>query len=157
MKKFVLLGLFLSSLVWASEASVYVKLSPAGNFTGKTDEVKGTAKVVGSKVLAQNIIVNLKSLKTGMALRDKHTQDYLKTSAHPTAVLLKAEGENGKGKGVIRIKGIEKVISGTYKILGKNILAEFPLKLSDFKIAGIRYMGVGVKDLVTIRVQVPVQ
>lgn len=157
MKTFIMLSLFFSSCVWAAEATFDVKLSPTGNFTGKTSDVKGTAKKVGNKFTAENIIVNLKSVKTGMGLRDKHTQDYLKTKEFPQAVLVKAEGENGKGTGVIKIKGIEKPIAGTYKVQGKDLLAEFPLKLSEFKIEGIRYMGVGVKDDIVVKVKVPVQ
>ncbi len=143
--------------VWAKSASVDIKLSPAGGFVGKTEEVKGFVKKVGNKFIGENIIVNLKSLKTGMSLRDKHTQDHLGTAQHPEAVLVKAEGENGKGKGVIRIRGIEKPIEGTFKVQGNQMSATFPLKLSEFKIENIRYMGVGVKDQVMVNVTVPVQ
>lgn len=151
------LVLTLPVIVWASSASVDIKLSPAGGFVGKTSEVKGFVKKMGNKFVGENIVVNLKSLKTGMSLRDKHTQDYLGTAQHPDAVLVKAEGENGKGKGVIRIRGIEKPIEGTFKIQGNEMSASFPLKLSEFKIENIRYMGVGVKDMVTVNVTVPVQ
>lgn len=146
-----------SSLVFASSASVDIKLSPAGKFTGKTSEVKGFIKKVGTKFIGENIVVNLKSIKTGLSLRDEHTQKHLGTAQHPEAVLVKAEGENGKGTGIIRIRGIEKPITGTYEIKGKELMAAFPINLSDFKIEGIRYMGVGVKDQVVIKVNVPVQ
>jgi hypothetical protein len=150
-----LLGL--PSLLWAAGASVDIKLSPAGGFVGKTEDVKGTVKKVGTKFVGENIVVNLKTLKTGMGLRDKHTQEHLGTAQHPEAILVKAEGENGKGKGIIKIRGIEKAIEGTYKIQGQELVATFPLKLSEFKIENIRYMGVGVKDDVVVSVTVPVQ
>ncbi len=156
MKQFVLSLLFLSSCVWASDAFVDVKLSPAGSFTGHTSDVKGVVKKAGNRFVAQNIVVNLRSLKTKMSLRDKHTQDYLNTKEHPEAILVKAVGENGRGKGIIRIKGIEKNISGSFKVVGTDLHAEFPLKLSDFKIEGVNYMGVGVKDIINVRVKVPI-
>lgn len=156
MKKIILLSFFLSSCVWAVEASVDIKLSPAGSFVGKTPDVKGNVKKVGNKFSAENIVVNLKTLKTGMGLRDEHTQKHLETAKFPEAILVKAEGENGKGKGIIKIRGIEKPIEGTYKVVGKEFQAEFPIKLSDFGITGIRYMSVGVKDQALVKVAVPV-
>ncbi|MEN0059946.1 MAG: YceI family protein, partial [Bdellovibrio sp.] len=57
----------------------------------------------------------------------------------------------------IRIKGIEKEIEGTYSIEKDVLNAQFKLKLADFKITGIKYMGVGVKDEVTVSVTVPIK
>ncbi len=149
--------LVVPSKVFAGGAAVDIKLTPAGSFTGKTADVKGFVKKVGNKFVGENIVVSLKNLKTGMGLRDKHTQDYLQTAQHPDAILVKAEGENGKGKGTIKIRGIEKEVEGTYKVNGKELMASFPIKLSDFKIEGIRYMGVGVKDQAVVKVNVPIQ
>lgn len=67
------------------------------------------------------------------------------------------EGGAGKGKGVISIKGISKEISGTYKIEGQTLKANFKLSLQDFKIEKIKYLGVGVKDEVEVKVEVPVK
>lgn len=155
--KLFVLVLLISTSLFASEAVVDIRLSPAGNFSAKTPAVTGFAKKVGTKVVAENIVVDLKTLKTGIKLRDEHTLKYLDVQNHPTAILIKAEGENGKGTGVIKIRNIEKPIQGTFKMSGANLMAEFPILLSDFKIEGIRYMGVGVKDQVTIKVNVPVK
>lgn len=156
-KLFFLLAVVGCSVVWGAEASFDIKLSPAGNFTGKTPDVKGVAKKVGTKFVAENIVVNLTTVKTGLALRDEHTLKYLDTKTHPNAILVKAQGENGKGTGTIKIRGIEKPITGTFKIVGSELNAEFPISLKEFKIEGIRYMGVGVKDQVVVKVKVPVQ
>ncbi|MFN8846823.1 MAG: YceI family protein [Bdellovibrionales bacterium] len=157
MKSIFLACLIFGNLAFSAEASFDIKLSPAGNFTGKTSDVKGSAKKMGSKFTAENIMVNLTTVKTGIELRDEHTLKYLEASKHPNAILVKAEGENGKGTGVIKIKGIEKPIKGTFKINGNELMAEFPISLKEFKIEGIRYMGVGVKDQVIVKVKVPVQ
>ncbi|MFN8790592.1 MAG: YceI family protein [Bdellovibrionales bacterium] len=134
-----------------------MKLSPSGSFTGRTSSVTGFARKSGDRVMAENIVVDLTTVKTGMSLRDKHTLDYLQAKTYPKAVLVKAIGEKGKGVGRIRIKDIEKDIRGTYKLEGQELAAEFPLKLSDFKIEGIRYMGIGVKDDIVVKVKVPVK
>jgi len=152
-----MLTVFATSFAFAQEAKVSVKLSPAGSFVGKTNQVKGVVQKSGEGFSAQNIIVSLKSLKTGIELRDQHTLKHLEVDKYPDAVLVKASGSGGKGTGIIRIKGIEKNISGTYTVSGQNIKAEFPLQLSDFKITGIKYMGVGVKDQVTVEIDIPVK
>lgn len=142
--------------IWAAEVSVKVNLSPAGNFYAKTKEVEGKAKKVGDKVVADNIVVNLKSLKTGIGLRDDHTQKRLETEKYPTAVLIHAEGSGGKGKGRIKIRDIEKDIEGTYEVSGSDLKAEFSLSISDFKIKDVRYMGAGAKDEVKLQVTLPI-
>ncbi len=156
-RTFALMAAFLFTNFALAQVSVLFKLSPAGSFTGKTSEVTGSAKMQGSKVTAQNIVVNLKNLKTDIELRDKHTQDKLNTKDFPEAILLSATGENGKGTGKIKIRGIEKAVSGTYKVNGGKLEATFPLKLSDYKVEGTKYMGVGVKDEVIVTAIIPIQ
>ncbi len=152
---FLTLGFSLS--VFAQSAVVDVVLNPMGDFKGKTTDVKGFATVVGDEVKAEDIVVNLKSLKTGIELRDKHTQKHLNTEKFPEALLVSASGKSGKGTGKIKIRGIEKVISGTYKVQGKMLLADFKLNLTDFDIKDINYMGVGVEDEIVLHVAVPVK
>jgi len=151
------LSLLFVSAVFAQSAIVDVSLTPAGSFKAKTSEVKGAAIRKGKMVEAQNVVVGLKKLDTGIGVRDQHTRKHLDVDHFPEAILVSAKGENGKGEGVIKIKGIEQKISGTYKIEGSNLVAEFPLKLSDFKISGIKYMGVGVEDEVHLTVSLPLK
>jgi polyisoprenoid-binding protein YceI len=154
-------GLFVISMFAVSAnatpgALVDVDLIPGGDFTGKVSEVKGQAVIQGNKVTAQNIQIPLSKMQTGIALRDKHTtQKYLETDKFPDAVLVKGEGENGKGTGILRIKGIEKPIAGTYAVNGSEVTANFKIKLSDYNITGVKYMGVGVSDVVDLKVTVP--
>lgn len=147
----------ISTAAMAQSVVLDVVLNPMGDFKGKTSDVKGQAVVNGDEVSAENIVVNLKTLKTGVELRDKHTQKHLETEKFPEAVLLSAKGKGGKGTGKIKIRGIEKDISGVYKVEGKALKAKFKLKLSDFGIEDINYMGVGVEDEVTLAVTVPVK
>jgi polyisoprenoid-binding protein YceI len=142
---------------FAQEVVVDVTLNPMGDFKAKTAAVKGEATKKGDEFTASNIVVNLKTLKTGVEGRDKHTQKYLETEKFPEAVLLTASGKGGKGKGRIKIRGIEKDIEGTYKVEGKLLKAKFDLKIADFGIKDINYMGVGVEDTVTLNVSVPVK
>jgi polyisoprenoid-binding protein YceI len=147
----------LSLVAQAQEAAVDVSLTPAGSFTAKTSEIKGYAEQRADEVEAHDIVVGLKSIATGVDLRDEHTRKQLDVVKFPEAVLVSAKGKGGKGEGLIRIRGVEKKISGTYKMDGDHLVANFPLALSDFGIGGIRYMGVGVDDQVKLTVRVPIK
>jgi polyisoprenoid-binding protein YceI len=152
-----LILMFYSSSLFAQQAFVDIKLKPAGSFTGKSTEVKGFATRKGDLIEASNIVVGLTKLETGIKLRDDHTRKHLTVEKFPEAILVSAKGQSGKGEGIIRIRGIEKPISGTYKVEGEKLNAEFPIKLSEFDIKGIRYMGVGVDDSARVRVIVPIK
>mgnify|MGYP001202154416 CR=1 FL=1 len=149
--------IFLSTNLQAQQATVGVTLIPAGSFKAKSTDVKGFATKKGDEVSAKNIVVDLKDLKTGVDLRDKHTKKHLETDKFPQAILVSATGKGGKGTGVIKIRGIEKNIAGTYKVEGNTLVAQFPLVLSEFGITGIKYMGVGVDDEVRVQVSVPIK
>ncbi|MNK93821.1 YceI-like domain protein [compost metagenome] len=140
-----------------AQVTVDVSLNPMGNFEAKTSSVSGTATMTGDEISAQNVVVNLKGLKTGVDLRDKHTQKHLETGKFPEAVLISAKGKGGKGTGKIKIRGIEKEISGTYKVEKNMLKADFDLMLNEFKIENINYMGVGVEDKVTLHVVIPIK
>lgn len=159
MKIFLMIWLAVnfSLAAMAQSASIDVVLNPMGDFKAKTAEVKGEAKVKGDEVSAQNIVVNLKNFKSGVELRDKHTQKYLNTASYPEALLVSATGKGGKGKGKIKIKNVEKDIEGTYKVSGNFLTADFKLKLSEFDIKEINYMGVGVEDEITVHVTLPIK
>jgi polyisoprenoid-binding protein YceI len=135
-----------------------VSLTPVGDFKAHFGEVKGEATQQGDSVTAENIVIDLKGIKTGLTLRDRHARDkYLEVEKFPVATLLKASGKGGKGEGRLKLKDIEKDISGTYEIKGSELVAEFKIKLSDFKITDIKYLGIGVDDTVVIHVTVPLK
>ncbi len=145
-------------LVCAKGAVVDVALTPAGDFKAKTEDVRGFATMKGDTVTAENVVVNLKNLTTGLSLRDKHAREkYLEVNKYPEMVLVKAIGRGGKGRGRIKYRGVEKDVIGTYSIKGSELTAKFRMKLSDFNIKGIKYMGVGVDDEVTVHVELPLK
>jgi Uncharacterized conserved protein len=145
-----------SAFVNAQSVVVDVTLNPMGDFKAKTSDVKGSIVKQGDGFEAKDVVVSLKNLKTGLDTRDKHMKDkYLEVNKFPDATLVSAKGSGGKASGIMRIRGTEKPVSGTYKISGNNVDGEFKLKLSDFGIADVNYKGVGVEDEVTVHVQAP--
>lgn len=159
MKNILIISLltFVPCFGWSQSAIVDVSLSPAGSFKINISEVKGFAEKSDDSFVAKNVVVSLKNLKTGIGLRDVHTKKQLEIEKYPEAVLISATGKNGIGEGLIRIKDVEKKIEGTYKIVGKSLLANFKIKYQDFKIAKAKYMGIGVKDAVQLTVRLPIR
>ena len=152
------LSFFALSAFAETQAVIDVTLSPAGSYKAVSKKITGSAtKTPDGGVKAENITVDVNAITTGIALRDKHTKEHLKSSEFPQAKLLKATGKNGQGKATVEIMGQKKEVTGTYKIAGSELNADFDMLLSDLGIKGVKYMGVGVKDKVTIHVTVPVK
>lgn len=156
---FILLSFFISLQVYAqAKVVVDVKITPAGSFKAETKDVSGVAVVKGDEILADKISVNLKNLDSGISLRDNHMKNkYLEVAKFPEAILTMGKGKNGHGTGTIKIKGIEKPVKGDYKINGSMVEATFDLKISDFGITGVKYMGAGVGDTIKLTATVPVK
>jgi len=152
----ILLGLSQAAF-GKSGVSVDVTLTPAGSFKAKTEKVSGYAYRTQTGMAADNVVVDLTSLETGIGLRDKHTKERLLVAKHPKAKLLKVSGQNGKGVAIIEIRGQQKKVMGTYQENGNILQAQFPMQLSELGINDVRYMGIGVKDTVTINVELPIK
>lgn len=158
---FVFSILGLANFAFAQENSVkaYFVLNPMGDFVGTMKVISGNVTLQDGKFKGKNIVVDLNSLSTGMDLRDDHAKNkYLEVKKYPTAVLMEAIGANGVGKARIKIKDKETVVNGTYKVSssGKNLKAEFKIKMSSFGITDINFKGVGVEDEVKVEIVVPV-
>ncbi len=162
MNKFLVFTVFTVFTVLAqaqkSDLKIFVTLTPAGDFVAKTTAVKGVVveKTDGS-FIAENIEVDLNSVKTGISMRDDHMKEkYLDTKTYPKAILKKAVGKGGSGVGVLNIKGKDVNVKGTYKKEGNHLVSEFTLKLADVGIADVNYKGVGVDEEVKIEIAVPI-
>jgi hypothetical protein len=141
----------------SANVGVDVSLSPAGGFKAETDKVQGFAYKTPTGIAAENVLIDMKSLKTGVSLRDKHTKEHLLVEKYPQSKLIKAVGKGGKGEAIVEIMGKQQKVKGTYTVEGNLLKAQFPVNLPDVNIKGIRYMGIGVKDQVMINVQLPIQ
>ncbi|MNL37236.1 hypothetical protein D3C87_1593740 [compost metagenome] len=147
-------------MVYAQSVIVDLTMFPMGDFKAKTSKVTGFATKNGAAFEAKNVVVDLKSLSTtgNLPVREKHMKEkYLQVDKFPTATLVSAKGTGGKGTGIIRIKGQEKPIEGTYKEVGKTIEAEFNIYMSEFGIADVNFKGVGVEDKIVVHVVLPVK
>ena len=157
---FVLFVSLISSAIASTKIiSIDVALSPAGSFTITSSKIKGKVYIDGNgKISAKNIKVPVKTLKTGIELRDNHLKKKLGHEKDKKAVLLlvEAKGVSGKGKAKFRVLNKEQIVDFTYKKVSERLgEATFSLKLDTFGISGISYMGVGVKNTVNVKVKLP--
>lgn len=137
--------------------AIDVTLSPAGSFKIETGKVTGFAYKNGESIEARNVTIDLRTIATGVSLRDKHTKDRLMVSQFPEAKLVSASGKDGKGQAVIELKGKKQKVEGTYIVSGNKVKAKFPMKLADLSIKDVRYMGIGVKDTVMVNIELPLK
>jgi polyisoprenoid-binding protein YceI len=155
---FMTLIFSLSSFLYAAgKISVKVKLSPAGSFNMEFKDVKGELKNINGVIQAKKLSAKVKTLKTGMDLRDKHSKEKLEYKKFPYITVTNIKAKKGIGVGTIKIKGISKKIKFKYKKAGSNMMmTKFPLSLKDFKFQSINYMGVGVTDKVMVTAKIPI-
>lgn len=163
MIKFLVVFLFLTftNITFAQDNTVkaYFVLNPMGDFIASMKVIKGSVSLQDGKFKAKNIVVDLRTLTTGLELRDDHAKNkYLEVKKYPYAILLEAVGANGVGKARIKIRDKESIVSGTYKVSasGKIMKAEFKIKLSNFGITDISFKGIGVEDEARVEVVVPI-
>jgi hypothetical protein len=153
----VLLFSLFSTVAQAQKATVDVSLSHTGSIKIKTSGVRGFAVEMFGIYRAENVMVGLRNLRTGNEVCDKQTKKILQTWKYPEAVLVSAVGKDGKGSGVLKVRGIAKEITGTYKVVGHSLDATFPIHLSDYKIEPIEHLGVLVEDTAIINITIPIR
>ena len=144
--------------VWSQNVKVAVSLNPAGDFVAESKSVVGKATEDDKGTIeATDIKLDVKTLKTGIGLRDEHmVNKYLEAAKHPEIVMKLARGNNSKGQALLVIKGKQNKVSGTYeKVSTDKLKVSFELKLSDFDIKDISYKGIGVEDIVKVEALIP--
>lgn len=165
MKKFVTLSLiiFSTSLLASSvrpKLTVDVSLSPAGSFQITSERIRGRVyETQDGKIEAKNVKVLVRSLETGITLRDNHLREKLGLvdDEEASVMLLEAYGENAKGTAKLKVKGKIQEVPFIYKKLDERFgEATFSLNLDQFGITGISYMNVGVENKVDVTVVMPV-
>ena len=159
MKKITLVLVMLTATLWslnafsAGEVVISVELFPVGSFEIKSTVIKGgKLRKKGDKFIVKNIYVPNSSLKTGIELRDEHTQKRLGKN---DVIVERAVGRDGEGRGDIVINAVKKRFKFTYEDKEGTIEAKFQLSLEEFNISEINYLGVGVEDEINVRVNLP--
>jgi polyisoprenoid-binding protein YceI len=153
------------------EVRVFCPLTVGGSFEAVTSSLSGTLEVATLRpaVLKGDLTVDLSRLDTGIALRNAHLRDkYLeigKGGEFAAAVLSdvrldRVEAPTFHGQtpftGMLLLHGTRKPVSGQADIRFEGsdvrVAASFPVRIDDHGIAPPRYLGVGVKNEVQVKV-----
>ena len=167
----VLLGATATSVntwqVGQGEVRVTCSMTIGGSFDVTTTALNGSVASAsgGSQALDGNLVVDLRTLDTGIGLRNRHLREnYLEVDKAPgfeVATLseihldgLDPNKPEGKGSftGLLRLHGMSNTVTGPVDVrpagAGHRVKASFPVDLPAYAIPKPRYLGVGVKDTV---------
>lgn len=155
----------------SGEVAVLCPVTVGGSFEAKASSVSGQLAVDPAQPsrLTGEIAVDLKTLDTGISLRNTHMRDHYleigKGDGFDRAVLsdIVVKGDAATVTGAttftatLLVHGTRKPVSGQVRIAraGTDVRvdASFPVNLSDFGIPEPRYLGVGVKEQVQVKVK----
>lgn len=149
----------------AADVAVVCPLTIGGDFEAKTTAMSGNITPASGGAVDGTFTVDLMKLETGITLRDRHLRNnYLEVQKGPDfavakMVNLKLEKLPGKGtiRGLLTLHGQQREVTGVADIqpqgAGYRVEASFPVRISEFQIPEPTYLGVGVKDEITIRVK----
>ena len=157
--------------VLRGEVRIVCPLTVGGVFETKTTSISGTVGVADGSpaALSGELSVDLSTLDTGIALRNTHLREkYLEVargaefaSAVISGVRLdKAGTSTFRGQtpfaGTLLLHGVRRPMAGQAEIRSEGndvrVLASFPLHIDDYGIAAPRYLGVGVKNEVQVKI-----
>ena len=153
------------------DVRVICPLTIGGSFEAKTTSLTGTLSVDPvATALTGELSVDLKTLDTGISLRNRHMLDnYLEVqkggdfstarlSNIDVGALTSGSNINGQAPFTARLHlhGRTHAVAGNAKLSmhggSVRVEASFPVRISDYGIADPRHLGVGVKNEVTVRV-----
>jgi polyisoprenoid-binding protein YceI len=154
-----------------ADVRVVCPMTIGGSFEAKTRALAGTLALIAPRppIFSGDLTVDLATLDTGIDLRNEHLRaKYLeveKGEGFARAVLSDihlgdVDPATFQGRttfsGSFRLHGVTKAISGTAEIrrVGSDVRldASFPVMLPDHGIEKPRYLGIGVKDQVQVKV-----
>ncbi len=133
---------------------------------GKGEGPSGQLQIEGKKI-GGLLELDLSKLDTGMDLRNQHMKEkYLEVEKYPKAKLVIKDQELPQSwnladpkldsstlKAILQLHGEKREMDVSYSIdSNQNLMAEFQLKLSDFKVGVPSFMGVTVADEVKIKI-----
>ena len=147
-------------------AQTYIFHKDNNKLTWKASGSPGALSIIGTGGVVEGTLVkekgeykgelsvDVRAFKTDVEKRDEHLQGYLQSDFYPKATLklTKVDLKTDQFEGLLTIKGIEKPVSGQVSYQRNNFKAIFKLKLSDYPIGKVKYLGVGIDDIVEVEV-----
>jgi polyisoprenoid-binding protein YceI len=157
--------------VASGDVRVHCPLTIGGSFEAETSALSGTLNIASTRpvALAGTLSVDLRALDTGIEMRNGHMRErYLeveKGEGFAKAVLsdirlLDAQQASFEGTtaftGTLSLHGTSRAVSGHARLRREGaalqVEASFPVRIPEYGIEKPRYLGVGVKDEVQVKV-----
>lgn len=152
--------------VSGGQVVVVCPLTVGGGFEARTQAVTGEVSLAADQPgsLGGALSVDLRTLTTGIGMRDRHMKEtYLQVENGPgfekaTIEDIKIEKLDGKTtfNGTLVLHGERRPVTGSATLERKDggykVQAEFPVRVSEYKITKPTYLGVGVRDEITIKI-----
>lgn len=155
--------------VQTGDVRVRCPLTIGGSFEARTRRITGALRSTEMTALDGTVVVDLADLDTGIALRNEHLRDtYLEVGRGPdfsravmsdirvSGIDLASPAGKGSFEAMLALHGVMRAVRGQVEVRragqGSRIQASFPVVLKEFGIAEPRYLGVGVRDEVTVQV-----
>jgi polyisoprenoid-binding protein YceI len=154
-----------------AQVRVLCPMTVGGSFEAKTGALTGSVTLAARRppAFAGVLSVDLRTLNTGIDLRDEHLREkYLETTkgtdferARLSDIHLgDVDPETFVGRttfgGTFQLHGVTRPVTGTVAIRrdgdAVQLEAAFPVSIPDFGIPTPRYLGVGVADQVQVKV-----
>jgi hypothetical protein len=115
-------------------------------------KIQGTAEtltVVEARDGKLSISIDPKSLRTGLSLRDSHMIEKIFTSSKGEVLPITFVSQDAAAEGQLSFRGVTR----QFKFGCKERVCVGTIKLSDFEVAPIKHLGVGVEDAVEVTVK----
>jgi polyisoprenoid-binding protein YceI len=148
-----------------ADVTVVCPLTVGGSFEARTKSVTGEVAPSNQRgTVAGAVKIDLKTLETGISLRDRHMRsNYLEVEKGPQFAVatfdnIRLEKLDGKTNfsGTLMLHGQRKKVSGVADVQQRGghlrVQAQFPIRVSEFRIPAPTYLGVGVRDEIQVKV-----
>lgn len=157
-KSIVIISILFCSSLWAHKLKVLGTLSPYGSVEIYSTEIDGeifykpgsNEKEIG----AFDLSVPVKSLDSGIALRNEHIHKYLNHQKHPEILMTDLSIKGDQGSGTITINGVTKKITFKVKESKKRFHTVLKLNTQDFKLAKAKFFHIGVDPDIKVFVDI---
>lgn len=155
-KSIIIILILSSNSLWAHKLKVLGTLSPYGSVEIYSTEIDGEIfyKNGSKEIGALDLSVPVKSLDSGIALRNEHIHKYLNQKKHPEILMSDLSIKGGKGQGKITINGVTKKISFVVKESKKRFHTVLKLNTQKFKLAKAKFFHIGVDPDIKVFVDI---
>lgn len=157
MLKLLLLLLATSiNFAYAHKLKVLGTLSPFGSVEIYSSDIDGEIfySPETKEIAALDLSVPVKSLDSGISLRNEHIHKFLNIKKYPEILMKDMVVKGGKGSAFLTINGVTKKIQFTVKKSKKLLQTVLKLNMANFKLPKAQFYHIGVDPEIKVFVDI---